>query len=189
VLTLSLLQVMDNVVPHMRRGAPGQQTVFRARFSAVSAPEVKAAMVRWSTLQLTKQCLRMRSAATAAVVAAAGYLYLLRQLVPARASVAFQQQHWMHALHVSLREGVCVCVCVCDVEGMIYDAFTHPTIVPTFEGPCIAISFAVTACQANLGAPNQAEALAVRAFHQKSLHCRFCRCRCASGQPGGAQPG
>lgn len=37
-------EVMDNVLPHMKRGAPGQQTVFRARFSAVSAPEVKAAM-------------------------------------------------------------------------------------------------------------------------------------------------
>lgn len=39
------LQVMDNVVPAMRRAQPGAQQVFRARFSAVSAPEVKAAMV------------------------------------------------------------------------------------------------------------------------------------------------
>jgi hypothetical protein len=51
VLSLQLAQVMDNVLPHMRRGTPGQQTVFRARFSAVSAPEVKAAMVRQSSWQ------------------------------------------------------------------------------------------------------------------------------------------
>lgn len=38
-------QVMDNVVPAMRRAGPGVQQVFRARFSAVSAPEVHAAMV------------------------------------------------------------------------------------------------------------------------------------------------
>jgi hypothetical protein len=59
VLLLHLLQVMDNVLPHMRRGAPRQQTVFRARFSAVSAPEVKAAMVRLNGLRtmLRKGCL------------------------------------------------------------------------------------------------------------------------------------
>ncbi|KAG2490592.1 hypothetical protein HYH03_010985 [Edaphochlamys debaryana] len=37
-------EVMDNVLPSMRRGAPGQQTVFRARFSAITAPEIRAAM-------------------------------------------------------------------------------------------------------------------------------------------------
>lgn len=43
--TCDALQVMDNVVPVMRRAQPGVQQVFRARFSAVSAPEVHAAMV------------------------------------------------------------------------------------------------------------------------------------------------
>lgn len=38
-------QVMDNVVPVMRRGGSQQQQVLRARFSAVSAPEVHSAMV------------------------------------------------------------------------------------------------------------------------------------------------
>jgi DNA topoisomerase-3 len=38
-------EVMDNVVPVMRKGA-GARQVLRARFSAVSAPEVQAAMVR-----------------------------------------------------------------------------------------------------------------------------------------------
>eukprot|EP00879_Flechtneria_rotunda_P020115 GHRR01021155.1.p1 GENE.GHRR01021155.1~~GHRR01021155.1.p1 ORF type:complete len:503 (+),score=166.27 GHRR01021155.1:71-1579(+) len=37
-------EVMDNALPHMRRVAPGQQQVFRARFSAISAAEVHAAM-------------------------------------------------------------------------------------------------------------------------------------------------
>lgn len=36
---------MDNAVPHMKRLPPGQQQVYRARFSAISAPEVMAAMV------------------------------------------------------------------------------------------------------------------------------------------------
>jgi len=39
-------QVIDNTVKWMRQGAPGQQTVWRAKFSAISAPELKAAMVR-----------------------------------------------------------------------------------------------------------------------------------------------
>jgi DNA topoisomerase-3 len=34
---------MENVVPGMRK-APGQQQVFRARFSAITAPEIRAAM-------------------------------------------------------------------------------------------------------------------------------------------------
>jgi DNA topoisomerase-3 len=40
-------EVMDNVVPVMHKGAGGSaRQVLRARFSAVSAPEVQAAMVR-----------------------------------------------------------------------------------------------------------------------------------------------
>lgn len=42
----SPLQVMENVVPVMRRAQPGVDQVLRARFSAISAPEVQAAMVR-----------------------------------------------------------------------------------------------------------------------------------------------
>ncbi|KAF6259333.1 DNA topoisomerase [Scenedesmus sp. NREL 46B-D3] len=61
--------VMDNVLPHMKRGAPGQQAVFRARFSAVSAPEVKSAMVRQAQQQ-QQQRQRGGAAAAAAVVAA-----------------------------------------------------------------------------------------------------------------------
>lgn len=37
-------EVMDNVVPAMRRPPPGGTNVFRARFSAISAPEIKAAL-------------------------------------------------------------------------------------------------------------------------------------------------
>jgi hypothetical protein len=39
-------QVMENVVPAMRRAQSGVDQVLRARFSAISAPEVQAAMVR-----------------------------------------------------------------------------------------------------------------------------------------------
>lgn len=39
-------EVMDNVLPHMaRRGSAGGQQVLRARFSAITAPEIRAAMV------------------------------------------------------------------------------------------------------------------------------------------------
>eukprot|EP00878_Enallax_costatus_P033145 GHUV01036535.1.p1 GENE.GHUV01036535.1~~GHUV01036535.1.p1 ORF type:complete len:508 (+),score=89.61 GHUV01036535.1:521-2044(+) len=37
-------EVMDNTMQYMHRLPPGQQQVFRARFSAISAPEVLAAM-------------------------------------------------------------------------------------------------------------------------------------------------
>lgn len=37
-------EVVDNTVKWMRAAPPGQQTVWRARFSAISAPEIKSAM-------------------------------------------------------------------------------------------------------------------------------------------------
>ena len=43
-LSVCPVQVMENAVPNLRKVA-GQQ-VFRAKFSAISAPELKAAMVR-----------------------------------------------------------------------------------------------------------------------------------------------
>ncbi len=59
-------EVMDNVLPHMARrgtaGAGGQQQVLRARFSAITAPEIRTAMVggpwcgEWSGV-----CLRVAS--------------------------------------------------------------------------------------------------------------------------------
>lgn len=45
-------EVMDNAVPHMKRVPGGQQQVFRARFSAISAPEVMAAMVSAAVLTM-----------------------------------------------------------------------------------------------------------------------------------------
>lgn len=38
-------KVIDNTVKWMRAGPPGQQTIWRAKFSAISATEIKAAMV------------------------------------------------------------------------------------------------------------------------------------------------
>jgi hypothetical protein len=69
---------MDNVVPGLRPLPAGQQQVFRARFSAVSAPEVQAAMVR-----RTQRAARACGAAGHCVAVAMGHGHRTAQVAAA----------------------------------------------------------------------------------------------------------